>query len=93
MIAFTITSTLCHVTLPRTDAGLTNQELQLLKDNVGQLLKGNLGLDERSKTDVEVDICWQHKDQANLKKLSNEQLTKICNLCGQTFSKRRKTNL
>ena len=39
MRAFTITSTLCHAILPRTDKDLTENELVLLKDNLGLDIK------------------------------------------------------
>lgn len=72
----TYNPTLCHVILPMTEDGLTEQELKLLKDD--------LGLDVKSEADVEVDISSQYKDLAALKKLSNGVLKLICKLHGQT---------
>ena len=60
MRAFTITSTLCHAILPRTDVVLTEQEeLRSLKDNVD--------LNEKSKADVRVHFSWQCKSPSDLK--------------------------
>ena len=85
MCAFTITSTLCHAILPRSDEGLSDQEITLLKDD--------LGLTLRSIGDIDVDISWQHKERAELRKLSNEELKKICKSYGRTFSNKKKDEL
>jgi hypothetical protein len=57
MSAFTDTSTLCHAILPHTNYGLSDQVIELLKND--------LGLSVRSVVDIDVDIyygnirmCW-----------------------------------
>jgi hypothetical protein len=85
MGSFTITSMLCHAILPCTDDGLSEQELGLLKND--------LGLSIRSIADIGVDISWQHKEAAELKKLSNDQLKQIRKSYGRTFLNKKKDQL
>ena len=59
MRAFTFTSTSCHAILPRSDEDLSNSEYSLLKDD--------LGLSVISAEDVELDISWMYKSEAELK--------------------------
>ncbi len=42
MRAFTITSMLCHAIWPRTDKDLTENQLVLLKDNLGLEIKSEV---------------------------------------------------
>ena len=56
---FTITSTLCHAIKPRTDNQLSEEQIGLLKDE--------LGLSVQSKVHIEIDISWQHKAVNELK--------------------------
>ena len=74
MRAFTITSTSCHAILPRSDEELLDREYSLLKDD--------LGLNVRSAEDVELDISWMHRGDAELKQLTNEWLKEICKSYG-----------
>jgi len=80
-----ITSTLCHAILPRTDNGLFQSKLQLLKFD--------FGIDVRSEADMEVDVLWQHKDPFDLKKLSNDQLKTICKSYDRAFSNKKNDQL
>jgi hypothetical protein len=50
MRAFTITSMLCHAILPRAEKDLSENELVLLKKN--------LGLDIKSEVEAEIDNSW-----------------------------------
>jgi hypothetical protein len=54
---------------PRNRQGLTDEQLELLKEK--------LGLDVKSVADVELDVSWQHMSIADLKKLPNKQLKNI----------------
>jgi hypothetical protein len=83
--SFTITSTMCHAILPRTDDGLSDEEVTLLKTDLGLAL--------RSAEDVEVDISWQNKAESELKQLTNEELKAICRSYGRTFSNKKKDQL
>ena len=83
--SFTLTSTMCHAILPRSEEGLSQEEVQLLKNDLGLAL--------RSAEDVEVDISWQHKSEADLRQLSNEELKVICNSYSGTFSNKEKDQL
>ena len=85
MRAFTITSTLCHANLLRTDYDLLDNQLYLLKEN--------LGLDIKSKSDAEHDKSWQHKTPAELRQLSNDQLNVIFKSYGRPFSNKNKEKL
>ena len=85
MRAFTITSTLCHAVLPRSEEGLADNEVQLLKED--------LGLQIKSQEEVERDDAWQHKTPAELKQLSNDQLKAICKSYGRPFSNKNKDKL
>jgi hypothetical protein len=82
MRTFTITSTLCHAILPRTEDGLAENEVKLLKQD--------LGLHIKSEDEAERDESWQHKTAAELKHLSNEQLKAICKSYGRPFSNKNK---
>jgi hypothetical protein len=85
MRAFTFTSTSCHAILPRSDDDLSDREYSLLKDD--------LGLAVRNAEDVELDISWKDKSDAELKQLSNDELKKICKSYGRTFSNKKKEDL
>ena len=85
MRAFTITSTLCYAILPRTDKDLSENELVLLRDN--------LGLDIKSKYKAELDESWQHKTHAELRQLSNDELKTIYKSYGRPFSNKNKEKL
>ena len=85
MRSFTITSTKCNAILPRTDEGLSEQEIVLLKDD--------MGISVRSVANIEFDISWQHTDVNELKQLSNEPLKQICKSYGYTFPNERKDQL
>jgi hypothetical protein len=85
MRAFTFTSTSCHAILPRSDEDLNDSEYSLLKDD--------LGLSIKSSEDVELDISWMEKSDAELRQLSNERLKEICKSYGRTFSNKRKDEL
>ena len=85
MRAFTITLTLCYAILPRTDKDLSENELVLLRDN--------LGLDIKSKYKAVLDESWQHKTQAELRQLSNDKLKTICKSYGRPFSNKNKVKL
>jgi hypothetical protein len=56
-------------------------------------LKNDLGLALRTVDDVDVDISWQHKERSELRKISNEELKKICKSYGRTFSNKKKEEL
>jgi hypothetical protein len=85
MRSFTITSTLCHAILPRTEDGLSENEIDLLRNN--------LGVNVKSQHDAEVDDSWQHKTMTELKALSNDQLKAICKSYGRPFSNKNKEKL
>ena len=85
MRACTITLILCHAILPRTDEDWPENELVLLKDN--------LGLEIKSEVEAEINSSWQHKTQAELRQLSNEQLKTICKSYGRPFSNKNKEKL
>ena len=85
MCAFTINSTLCHAILPRSETNLSENEIILLRDD--------LGLDIKSESETELDKSWQHKTTTELKQLSNDQLKLICKSYGRPFSNKNKDKL
>jgi hypothetical protein len=82
MRTFTITLTLCHAILPRTDKDLSDNKIFLLKEN--------LGLDIKSESDAELDKSWQHKTPTELRQLCNEQLKVVCKSYGRPFLNKNK---
>lgn len=82
MPALTITSTFSHTILPRTASGLSNNELELLQNN--------LGLKVSSDADTKLDESWQHKTSAELKHITNEQLKSIYKYYGRPVSNKNK---
>ena len=56
-------------------------------------MKDDLGLAVRNAEDVELDISWKDKSDAELKQLSNEELKMICKSYGRTFSNKKKDEL
>ena len=83
--SFTITSMMCHAVLPRNEERLSEEEVQLLKNDLGLAL--------RSVEDVEVNISWQHKTKAELRLLTNEELKAICKSEVGHSQTRRRINL
>ncbi len=78
MRAFTVLSTLCHAIFPRTEKDLTETDL---------------GLEIKSEIEAEIDESWQHKTNAELRHLCNEQLKTICESYGRSFSNKNKEKL
>ena len=80
---------LCYVLLPRTE----NRTEKQFSQNKVELLRENLGLETKSKEEAENYNSWQHKTQAELRQLSNEQLKTICKSYGRPFSNKNKEKL
>jgi hypothetical protein len=82
---FTITSTLCHVILPRVKQMLNEEHIDLLENGLGLALK--------DEAEIDADDMWQHTSIEELKTLGNEQLKTICKKYGRPYSNKRKDQL
>jgi hypothetical protein len=67
--------------VPVTDVGLSKEELESLKEN--------LGIETKSEANTELVVSWQHKSSSELKQFSKEQLKSLCESYGRPFSNKR----
>ena len=71
--------------MPDTDVGLSKEELESLK--------GNLGIETKSEANTELVVSWQHKSSLELKQSSKEQSKSLCKSYGRPFSNKKKDKL
>ena len=77
--SFTITSTLCHAIIPSVKQMLTAEQVDLLENGLGLVIK--------DEAEIDANDMWQHKPIQELKALGNEQLKTICEKYGRPILK------